>query len=148
MGTQKQRYRYEKCLSEEFCEFLESKEGPWGDVNIKLEFNYVRGRTDIVALSSDGEIISFELKLNKWKKALDQAYRNTSFSNRSYVVLPECQIKNAKKHIGEFEKRSVGLCCVGKDGIVVAYPSKHQDPIQEWLLDDARNEILKSCEIR
>src|SRR2546427_5324293 len=46
--------------------------------------------TEIYTLSlHDALPISFEAKLKDWRYALDQAYRNTCFAHKSYVVVPE-----------------------------------------------------------
>ena len=56
------------------------------------EWQGLFGIHDYVCFSKgDGEIdvISFELKLTNWRGALMQAFRYLSFSDYSYVVLPE-----------------------------------------------------------
>ncbi|MGK0447577.1 MAG: hypothetical protein ACJA2M_001354 [Polaribacter sp.] len=54
-------------------------------------------------------VISFELKLKNWKKAVSQAFRYKSFSDISYVVLPSESIKVASKNIKMFERYNIGL---------------------------------------
>ena len=78
-------------------------------VQVSSEFNYARGRTDVVALSQDGEVFAFEAKLSKWRVALHQAFRNTCFSDRSYVVLPMETALRARQYEHEFDIRKVGL---------------------------------------
>ena len=54
-------------------------------------------------------IISFELKLKNWKRAVKQAFRYKNFSNTPYVVLPEKTIGNALANIEMFQKYNIGL---------------------------------------
>lgn len=54
-------------------------------------------------------IISIELKLKNWKRALKQAFRYRTFSNESYVILDEFSIKLGLKNLDYFKKFNVGL---------------------------------------
>jgi hypothetical protein len=105
----------------------------WGPVQVTREFYYLRGRTDVVALTLSGDVVAFEAKLTKWRWALHQAYRNTCFAHSSYVVLPPQTALRAFRHAVEFERRHVGLCSVFEDGIVVLLDAPRVEPIQPWL---------------
>ena len=133
MKTEKIKYSSEDSLVEDFCTVLESNEHPWGQLQVKREFDYNRGRTDVVAIDRGGSVIAFEMKLERWKQAVHQAYRNTCFAHRSYVVLPESTVLRAQRSCFEFVRRSVGLCCIKGNAIVVALPATHQVPLQPWL---------------
>lgn len=54
-------------------------------------------------------IISFELKLKNWKKAVKQAFRYKNFSNISYVVLASKNANPALNNIAVFKKYNIGL---------------------------------------
>lgn len=84
---------------------------------VAMEFNYSGGRSDILFLTSDGEIISVEAKLRDWRYALHQAYRNTNFSDYSYVLLPEKVARIAAQYYIDFSRRSVGLLTISESGI-------------------------------
>lgn len=127
----------EKTLVVKFIDCLESHSSPWGEVKLGTEFNYQRGRTDIVAVSEEGKVIAFEAKLSKWKVALQQAYRNQCFADLSYVLLPETEIKNASKNNSEFSKRGVGLCCLSNLGISIIHDANESTPLQPWLRNKA-----------
>lgn len=129
------KFETEKHLVEAFCSVLETPETPWGDVRIALEFFYHRGRTDVVALDCSSSILAFEAKLDNWRYALQQAYRNTCFAHLSYVVLPERTAHLASRHRYEFSRRAVGICLVNGRGIEVTVPARRQDPIQPWLTE-------------
>ena len=134
-------YRSENLLAEEFCSALESAESPWGEVAFIREFGYVRGRADVVALDSEGNVLAFELKLEKWFEALHQAYRNTCFAHRSYVVLPEPTARRAERHPHEFVRRSVGLCYLKDGDVVVSFQALREPPLQPWLSSAAASEV-------
>lgn len=125
-------------MSEHFCELLDMEQTPWGKVHYSTEFFFIRGRTDIIASDFAGNLYAFELKIQNWKKALYQAYRNTSFANCSYVILPKYTAEKAIRYIHEFKKRSVGLCFIEDDKIIISCPAIHKTPIMQWLTDKAK----------
>lgn len=137
-------YRSERLLVDHFCELLESGGSPWGKLHVAREFDYRRGRADIVAVDSRGDVIAFEAKLRQWKHAMHQAYRNRCFAHRSYVVLPSDTARNAQRQGAEFERRSVGLCHPDRTTVVVALPSARQTPIQPWLSRVASTKVRES----
>ncbi len=68
------------------------------------------------------EICSFELKLKNWQRALYQATRYRSFSQRVFVVMPPCPAELAYRHKYLFERANVGLVShdtTGKSRILV-----------------------------
>ena len=134
-------YSLEVHLVEDLKNNLNHEANPFNVTNIATEFNYLSGRVDIIAKSKTGLLIAFEAKLLKWKKALNQAYRNTSFSHFSYVVLPSSKIKLALKYDYEFLKRGVGLCSVNNEGVEIEIQALHNQPLQPWLTNLAFNYI-------
>jgi hypothetical protein len=126
-------YHSEDAFAKEFCSLLECPSSPWGKVDVLREFNYVRGRTDVIAIDENDNVFAFELKLTKWSEAVHQAYRNTCFAHGSYVILPEDTAGLASKYFSEFRARSVGLCSIINGSIHVILPAVHQKPIQPWL---------------
>lgn len=135
-------YKNEYYLVQQFVRRLRGGSCPWGTVRVTCEFQYDRGRTDVLALAEDGEhLIAFEAKLEKWRDALDQAYRNTCFAHSSFVVLPQHVALRAQRYPLDFECRNVGLCYIDGDQIVVALSPQRQIPTEQWLLDAARNAV-------
>ncbi len=61
-------------------------------------------------------VISFELKLKNWKKAVNQAFRYKSFSDISYVVLSSESIEAASRNIKMFERYNIGLAGFDTNG--------------------------------
>lgn len=71
------------------------------------------------------QFISFEAKLNNWKKAILQATINKKFSSYSYVVLPlELAKRLQKNHINYFQNQNVGLIGVSIEKIEYLYKPK------------------------
>jgi hypothetical protein len=127
----------EEDLVNSFIKFLESENSPWGKIKFVREFFYSRGRTDVVAITEDLKIVAFEAKLDKWKEAVHQAYRNTCFAHESYVVLPQRRVNSMRIYENEFDKRGVGLCSVDAFSIQVIKPARQVNPIQNWLTQKA-----------
>lgn len=121
----------EQVLVERFVEVLDR--GPWGALQLAREFFYYRGRTDLVGVSTTGEVIAFEAKLLKWRSALHQAYRNRCYAHQSYVLLPPRQAEAAARYEAEFNRRGIGICTVVADGVMIMRKAEAGEPIQPWL---------------
>jgi len=134
-------HRYEANLVREFIEILRRDKKTFGPLSIAREFDYFSGRVDIVGLSRVGELVSFEAKLHLWKTALDQAYRASSFSHLSFVILPRVQIDKPMKYSDEFLRRGVGLCSVSSGRIKIEIPASKRKPFQPWITEAARHFI-------
>lgn len=113
-----------------------------GKINYSTEFDYSRGRTDIIMLDHNNVLFAFEAKLLGWRKALDQAYRNTCFAHYSYILVPENVAKLAGKYYVEFFKRSVGICFISDNRIVISLEAEQNMPLQEYLYERAKQSIL------
>lgn len=127
----------EHVLVEHFLGVLEAKCSPWGPVRFIREFDYSRGRTDIVVIGDSDILIAVEAKLNDWKCALHQAYRNTCFAHRSFVLLPKRRALTAFSFLLEFERRRVGLCYIDDGKVVVLQDSPETAPLEPWLASEA-----------
>ncbi len=110
-----------------------------GYLGVSREFNYNRGRADVILMTIDNEIIAFEAKLQKWRDALHQAYRNTCFAHYSYIIVPKIVAEKAIQYEIEFAQRLVGICYVSNNKIVIARNAVKSTPLQEWLLKRAQN---------
>lgn len=136
-------YEQECQLVRDLESILGNDENPFSRLTIAFEFNYQDGKVDIVASNDQGELLSFEAKLSRWRTAVHQAYRNTSFSHYSYVVLPVRAAQRASKRRHEFERRGVGLCAVGARGITIEIPATKKTPLRPWLTNTAMEYINK-----
>ena len=127
----------EEMLVDQFVGLLEMNETPWGMVRFAREFNYSRGRTDVIVVESTDRLIAVEAKLTDWRQALHQAYRNTCFAHRSFVLLPKRTAFKALSFLVEFERRGVGLCYLGDAGVTILHDSPCSVPIEPWLSSEA-----------
>lgn len=134
-------YDSERELVDDFTRALMDGLELWGSVNFAEEFYYLRGRTDVVALTADGAVLAFEAKLLNWKDALHQAYRNTCFAHESYVVLPCNVARRAIRSDAEFTRRGVGLCTVEAGALKIVHPARKTQPMQNWLSQRAAAHI-------
>ena len=131
-------HKTERNLVRQFVRGLRDVSCPWGKVGVSREFDYSRGRADLVVAAEDGNhLIAFEAKLKRWRDALQQAYRNLCFAHSSYVILPRRTALRAQLYAGEFAYRNVGLCYIERDRINVVLTSEKSIPIEPWLLDAA-----------
>lgn len=135
-------YKLEIHLVEELQNFLALSKNPFRVFDLANEFDYESGRTDIIGITHNNEIIAFETKLSNWKKAVYQAYRSTSFAHYSYVVLPTQTAFNALRRKHEFDKRGIGLCSVDREGITIEIKADKKTPIQPWITEIALRYIL------
>lgn len=90
------------------------------------------------------KVVSFELKLKNWKGAMIQAFRYRSFSDYSYVVLPEETASKAFNHIELFKKYGIGLVSFRKDKYVIMYSPIQSHPLSLQLREKAETKIKKS----
>ena len=127
----------EQALVESFVMCLHEADTPWGPLEVGLEFFYHRGRTDVVACTTEGDVVAFEAKLTRWREALQQAYRNTCFAHRSYVLLPQAAARVACQYESEFARRGVGLCYIEEDRLIISFHPVRREPIQPWLSAEA-----------
>ena len=118
-----------------------SKQNSFKIAALASEFYYNNGRTDVIALSKKGNLIAFEAKLTRWKKAMHQAYRNSSFAHYSYVLVPSATAKNALRKTHEFKRLGVGLCSIDPSGIKIEISASKKKPIQPWLTNKASSYI-------
>ena len=113
--------------------FLNRRKTPWGQVQTVTEWDYRSGITDILARTKRNEVIAFEAKLSDWRRAIYQAYRNTTFALRSYVVLPEHVARRAQKSPDTFMNYGVGLCACADGELSVLIEARYSEPLMEWL---------------
>ena len=134
----------EQTLVDTFVGLLETNRSPWGEVRLAREFDYSRGRTDVVAVADADTLIAVEAKLTDWKYALHQAYRNTCFAHRSFVLLPKEAAIAAGVFLVEFERRGVGLCYIDSAAnLVVPCDSPRASPVEPWLASEAISRVRR-----
>ena len=143
------KFPLERDLVEAFRAALDSGEAPWYGLEHATEFDFRRGRTDVLATSPrDYAVYAFEAKLTRWRYALQQAYRSTSFAHRSYVVLPKQTAMVASRCAQLFKQLTVGLCYVDESAVVLLIEAMEKDPLQQWLTSRARDHIRAHARTR
>lgn len=130
-------YVLEAQVIDEFENIINEPKNPFGINRLAFEFNYISGKTDIIGENKRGDLIAFEAKLKKWRVALNQAYRNSSFAHYSYVLLPEESCNKALKEEHEFMRRGIGLCSLNGSGITIEIQASRKNPIQPWVTESA-----------
>ena len=123
----------EQALVASFIARLAANASPWGTVYAATEFYYQRGRTDVVACTEDDCVIAIEAKLEDWRTALHQAFRNRCFAHRSYVLLPKPIALRAHLYAAEFDRRQVGICYLDGTDIVLLHDVEGAEPLEPWL---------------
>ena len=114
---------------------LRGGKSPWGTVQVVTEWDYRNGRTDVLARCKAGTLVAFEAKLTRWQVACDQAYRNTAYASRTYVVLPPDIALRALAAEAFFRSRRIGLCSASPDGLQVIIEPPVVSPLMQWVAD-------------
>jgi hypothetical protein len=134
----------ERDLVQDFVlKIIDKRRSPFAAPQVAREFNYMNGRIDVVALGTNQQLFAFEAKLTKWKDALHQAYRNSSFCHFSYVLLPPAISARALAAKESFLQRRVGLCSLDNGRIEIKIQAPLNKPLQPWLTKSAKEFILK-----
>ena len=142
-----QSFDLEDDLVAEFVRRVKNRAFPLpGCIGFAREFDYSNGRTDVVLLTENGKVISVEAKLHDWRYALHQAYRNTCFSDYSFVLLPNDMAETANQYYIEFERRSVGILVLSGGGIDLIRGSNANEPIHDWLKEKASRTVINDGE--
>lgn len=137
------QYETEKSMSRDFESYLKSHLGS----TYYKEWQGLFGVPDYVCFDKQGEdiqVISFELKLTDWRRAMVQAFRYKSFSHLSYVVMPEATAENAKLHANEFQQYGIGLISFSPEGLHVICDSQPSTPYSPQLSDKVLGKVRKS----
>lgn len=106
--------------------------------SLGFEFAHQSGRTDVIGVTKKGHLIAFEGKLVHWRKALDQARRNTSFAHYSYVLLPRHTASSALRNREQFHRFGVGLVVMHDGQPKISIRARRQNPLMPWLTDTAK----------
>ena len=135
-------YKSEALMSKDFELYLRKYLGK----TYFKEYQGLFGIPDYVYFSKErGEIlvIAFELKLYNWKCAIIQAFRYRSFSDYSYVVLPEYTVHNALEHLDLFRQYNIGLMSFSKNDLKILYKPCFKEPYSSEL----RQKLVKKIRL-
>lgn len=118
---------------------------PFAINQIAKEFNYQSGRIDLIACNKSNRLYSFEAKLKKWKDAIHQAFKNTSVSHYSYVILP-CQMARSVSRFKDcFLEKRVGLATIEMGKVRILIQAPYNDPLRPWLTESAFSYLEMEC---
>jgi hypothetical protein len=130
-------YHSEESLADDWSRVVVRENSPVQCREVAREFDYASGRTDLVGLDPANRLHAFELKLSKWRKALDQARRNTCFAHYCYVVLPARSAQAALKAQDEFERHGIGLVILNGNVAALVVRPRWNPPLLPWLTEVA-----------
>ena len=137
------QYKSEKSMSRDFESYLKSHLGS----TYYKEWQGLFGVPDYVCFDKQGEdiqVVSFELKLTDWRRAMVQAFRYKSFSHLSYVVMPSGGVENARLHSDEFLQYGIGLMAFGPEGLHVICEPMPSMPYSPQLTDKVLGKMRRS----
>jgi hypothetical protein len=123
----------EAKLVDAAIQHLKGASSPWGRVECVKEWDYRHGKTDILVRCAGNILVALEAKLNRWRIACDQAYRNTAFATKTYVLLPEDVTPRALRYVAHFEARQIGLCTISNSGLTVLIEPPVVSPLMGWV---------------
>lgn len=99
------------------------------------EYSGLFGIPDFVLYTKSDEnigIISIELKLKNWRRAIKQAFKYRSFSHISYVVLDKNSLTSAVHNIDYFKKYNIGLAAFNSEsGLEILHKPEFSEPFSE-----------------
>lgn len=128
-----QDFSTESSLVERFVGTLQAGRTAFGSVQVTTEWDHCSGIVDVLARDGAQALVAFEAKLADWRRAFLQAYRNTAYANRAYVLLPEKTAHRALSDREEFEFRGIGLCAFNGREVKILIDAAEQDPLLQWL---------------
>jgi len=103
------------------------------------------GRPDVLLKSKrDRKIITIEVKLKNWKRALQQAYKYRSFSDIAFICMDEKNINPALANIDMFKRSNIGLISINaKNELKVHFEPTLKIAYIRKLRDIADNKIAE-----
>ncbi len=137
-------YPTEAALVRSFVGLLRSSPSPFKHVGYAREFsNGTSSRPDIIIVTQSGEVIAIEAKLTRWRDAMGQAYRNTFFADRSFVLLPPSVAARAATNASDLIAHGIGICTLIDDEITIVSDAPLTQPYNIYRRELAREEALK-----
>lgn len=127
----------EASLVERFVGVLQSGRSHFGTLQVTTEWDHRSGFVDVLVRDTSDALVAFEAKLTDWKRAYLQAYRNSAYADRVYVLLPQSMAHRALRAREEFEFRGIGLCAFDGQHVRVVIEAADQEPLLVWLRNRA-----------
>lgn len=95
---------------------------------------------DIVYINENKELITIEIKLHDWRKAIRQAIDHQMYADRAYICMPQ-YTKVGKPLIDELSKYGVGLLLVDVSGKRIRLEEKVEAERARYCWEQARNKV-------
>lgn len=127
------RFQSEAALVDKFVDELQTGSSCYGSVQVTREWNHRAGLVDVLVRDATGGLVAFEAKLDNWRRAFLQAYRNTAYADRAYVLVPPAVAARALQDREEFELRGVGLCSFDGEAIHIVIEACEQQSLLQWV---------------
>jgi len=115
------------------------------DFLILEEIEGMIGRPDVLLKPKKGKkIITIEVKLKNWKRALQQAYKYRSFSDIAFICMDEKHLSPALANLDLFKKSNVGLISINANNEVKIHyePTLKMAYVKE-LREKANNKFIE-----
>lgn len=107
------RFISEEVMSSKIYKILLDEINYHNNVKVLKEFDGIISIPDFLLIIKDKNanpyLISIELKLKNWKRALHQAVRYKAFCNEAYVIIDSTSISRVFNNLNEFRKANIGV---------------------------------------
>lgn len=123
----------EAQLVDQFIVALRAGTTCWGRLEVAAEWAHGAGSVDVLCRNRTKKLLAFEAKLADWRGAFHQAFRNGTYADRVYVVLPRKIALTAAQHRAQFEARGIGLCSVRMGRVYVHIRAGAQPQLLTWI---------------
>lgn len=115
---------------------------------IAYELDGLFGIPDLVTanLSYRGGVegIAFEMKLSKWKRALQQAFHYRAFAREAYVVMDREYVHRPLRYADKFREAKVGLISVDSEQVSKCHiQAINTEPYSTHLTEDFRQIVMQ-----
>lgn len=95
---------------------------------------------DIAYINENGELITIEIKLRDWRKAIRQAIDHQMYADRAYICMPK-HTNIGKLLVDELSKYGVGLLLVDVSGKRLRLEEKVEAERARYCWEQARNKV-------
>lgn len=124
----------DSLLVEEKFFFLKEYKGPFGVPDFILIEKY-EGQIS--------HVISIELKLKNWKKAVKQAFRYRCFSHQAFVILDKNFLNPAISNISYFKHFNIGLASFDNSkNLNIHHAPEKLEPLSDTFFQKLESDIL------
>lgn len=107
------RFINEEVMSNKIYTILLEEIDNNNNIEILKEFGGIVSIPDFLIIiknkNANPYLISLELKLKNWKRALNQAFRYKAFCNEAYVIINSTSISRVFNNLNDFRKANIGV---------------------------------------